>query len=275
MNPSAEPSRNPTAEPTMDAVDCVPDESATQAQCTSDCGTVSVIGNPVAANGGAACDPETYDCQDGDGDCTNGVAYLQMDVGARECPDSYDFVRTFDECDFARLELGISEWNGAELNTHVGRKPYCWVGGGGAANFNEYADFGTASGLSTGLICSSTVYNYYYLVKGDDDNGCEEPNGCDTVVALKSEVHAVRCCSDTSIQDWRQQPGCSVWIESDIWQEGCQELDWDDANDFCASKGARLCTKAEIETPCADETGCRFDWRLIWSSTPFIQEGNS
>jgi len=55
---------------TCASVDCVVDEAATQAQCTSECGSVPVIGNPEASNGGASCDPETYLCQYGNGECT-------------------------------------------------------------------------------------------------------------------------------------------------------------------------------------------------------------
>ena len=110
-----------------------------------------------------------------------------------------------------------------------------------------------------------------YLVKGDNDDRCDEPAGCDAVAALVSEIHAVRCCSDSQISGWNKHPICSVWAESDVWDEGCQELNWNDANDFCILKGGRLCSREELETPCADETGCGFDWRLVWSS----ENGNS
>jgi len=114
-----------------------------------------------------------------------------------------------------------------------------------------------------------------YLVKGDDDDRCDESAGCDTVAALTSEIHAVRCCSDSEISGWRQKASCSVWSESNVWNEGCQQLNWNDANDFCISKGGRLCSREELETPCAAETGCQFDWRLVWSSTSFSEDGCS
>ena len=106
----------------------------------------------------------------------------------------------------------------------------------------------------------------YYLVKGDiDESTCGEIS-CDTILAEESEVHAVRCCSDKQISDWRQSPTCSVWTESDTWGE-CKKLNWQDANQFCISQGGRLCTKDELEARCGEGTGCYFDSLLVWSST--------
>jgi len=73
-SPTMDPSSSPST--TTTAVDCVADNDLTRVRCTSACGTVSIIGNPEAANGGALCEPNTYDCQHGDGDresmCTIG-----------------------------------------------------------------------------------------------------------------------------------------------------------------------------------------------------------
>ena len=109
--------------------------------------------------------------------------------------------------------------------------------------------------------------NQYYLVKGDsdDDTRCDETS-CDTTLAEKSKVSPVRCCSDTQISGWRKKSSCSVWAASNIWGK-CKNLNWDDANTFCISQGGRLCTKDELEASCAEETGCEFDYRRVWSST--------
>eukprot|EP00040_Diaphanoeca_grandis_P037702 m.248252 g.248252 ORF g.248252 m.248252 type:complete len:249 (-) comp33863_c3_seq14:4570-5316(-) len=59
--------------------------------------------------------------------------------------------------------------------------------------------------------------------------------------------------------------------KSKIWFDrggsGCSgAVTWPEANDFCESQGARLCTGAELV---ADEThgsGCNYDYQQIWSS---------
>ena len=109
--------------------------------------------------------------------------------------------------------------------------------------------------------------NQYYLVKGDttDDSTCNEIS-CDTKLAEESEVHAVRCCSDTQISGWLKQPQCSVWATADK-LGGCNALNWKEANTLCISNGGRLCTKSELESNCAKDSGCRYDFRRVWSST--------
>ena len=106
------------------------------------------------------------------------------------------------------------------------------------------------------------------MVKGNTRSKvCNEPSGCDTVAATIEETHAVRCCSDVDMAGWRKKPTCNVWSESDIWGS-CKELTWSEANDFCVSQSARLCTRTELEAGCAEQTGCNFDNRLIWSKSP-------
>ena len=106
------------------------------------------------------------------------------------------------------------------------------------------------------------------MVKGDtdDDLQCDETSGCSTAVANIEETHAVRCCSDVSIQGWTKKDTCDVWAESNIWG-ACKKLNWFDATNFCNSQSARLCTRRELEASCSEETGCEFDSRLVWSMT--------
>ena len=43
-------------------------------------------------------------------------------------------------------------------------------------------------------------------------------------------------------------------------------LNYEDAKSHCEDLGARLCTKAEFEHDCARDTGCTYDWTLLWTS---------
>ena len=111
------------------------------------------------------------------------------------------------------------------------------------------------------------------MVKGDGHRGdtCDEDTlGCDTITANVEENHAVRCCSDLEIAGWDKGNNgaawCNIWAESDL--PDCKELNWLDASNVCKSQSARLCTREELEEDCTAGTGCSYDYRLIWSSTP-------
>ena len=112
------------------------------------------------------------------------------------------------------------------------------------------------------------------MVKGDNNDPavCAEPSGCDTVAVNVNDKHAVRCCSDVPIAGWKKGRTCDVWGGSNI--EGkCSEMNWSDARKLCESQSSRLCTRTELERSCASETGCSFDTKLVWSSTP-AADGN-
>jgi len=100
--------------------------------------------------------------------------------------------------------------------------------------------------------------------------------------AADTEIHAVRCCSDTPKPNWMKKstPECaSVWGESDTVAEGG---DWHciggdrqgngDAATFaqaanhCAAQNARLCTPKELADDCTKGSGCGHDRDLIWTS---------
>merc|ERR1712038_915562 len=49
-------------------------------------------------------------------------------------------------------------------------------------------------------------------------------------------------------------------------QEGCMLGTWSEAEAQCASVGGRLCTRDELMSNCADQTGCWYDQRLVWTS---------
>jgi len=84
------------------------------------------------------------------------------------------------------------------------------------------------------------------------------------------ERHEVRCCSDTLKPGWRKHTDQCPWAESDNWNAdvtSCQySKTFDEADAFCTSVGARLCTRAEIQTNCVRATGCGHDLHLVWSS---------
>ena len=103
-------------------------------------------------------------------------------------------------------------------------------------------------------------------------NECEANHeSCDPQLAPDTDEYAVRCCSDVEKDGWNSD--CAgLWHESDIWAESCQILNWENANSFCQSKGARLCTKQEVEDKCVHDSGCNFDFQLIWTATTGILE---
>ena len=105
-----------------------------------------------------------------------------------------------------------------------------------------------------------------------------------------STKHAVRCCSDTPIAscDATNCPtgqfgykevncaGAKLWVVSDARGAdfgGCQRaLTFLAATAKCQSIGARLCTYDELTADCTENTGCSFDYELIWSSTNATME---
>jgi hypothetical protein len=49
------------------------------------------------------------------------------------------------------------------------------------------------------------------------------------------------------------------------WQFCSGRTTWQEAKDFCTERGARLCTKEELELSCAERTGCDYDYVTIWA----------
>jgi len=92
-----------------------------------------------------------------------------------------------------------------------------------------------------------------------------------------SELYAVRCVSETyNGKRWMRRVHCfpeKLWWASDAWKEGCQRaLSWTDANAFCQRYNGRLPTLDEItEKKCRLKgSGCKFNTKLVWTSTPGI-----
>lgn len=114
---------------------------------------------------------------------------------------------------------------------------------------------------------SYTYHQCYQLGRGRQKTAREVP-----YCAPIDEKHEVRCCSHKTIPGYTKMScgGKAVWTASNAKGfGGCQHaLNHDDAEDICASMGARLCSKAELDADCSAGTGCGHDWDLIWSSTP-------
>jgi len=98
--------------------------------------------------------------------------------------------------------------------------------------------------------------------EGDDEKpNQEKKEDCQSQVADDGVTHALRCCSETKKETWENDKCKEVWATS-----FCKEVTWIEADAECRLKGARLCTKKEIEKGCTGSTGCNFDTKLIWTS---------
>lgn len=100
---------------------------------------------------------------------------------------------------------------------------------------------------------------------------CGERGGCEGHPILESDdrLHAVRCCSDTSMQQWKKNEDCdqSVWARS-IFEGKCfLKVNYQSAKEICAASNGRLCSMQELESNCAADSGCRLDKEFIWSSS--------
>jgi len=99
-----------------------------------------------------------------------------------------------------------------------------------------------------------------------------------------STERLVRCCADEppappktcAALGWNADKygSKSVCGESDLGLGGCSGVkSWDDAVDFCAAAGARLCTADELLDDEARGTGCSYDGKRVWSSTKCSDNG--
>merc|ERR1712087_573216 len=115
--------------------------------------------------------------------------------------------------------------------------------------------------------------NAHNVVCGKGNNHCTEGDG---FLAPNDALHEVRCCSDVSLPNWMesQTENCNVWILTGFEDETCYEnKSYYEAQNICVSAGGRLCTKAELEGKCTEDSGCGFDNDLIWSGTGGFLDG--
>eukprot|EP00581_Thalassiosira_minuscula_P018847 CAMPEP_0183718496 /NCGR_PEP_ID=MMETSP0737-20130205/11735_1 /TAXON_ID=385413 /ORGANISM="Thalassiosira miniscula, Strain CCMP1093" /LENGTH=477 /DNA_ID=CAMNT_0025948059 /DNA_START=57 /DNA_END=1487 /DNA_ORIENTATION=- len=98
-----------------------------------------------------------------------------------------------------------------------------------------------------------------------------------------NEGHGVKCCSDEANGNglnWSKSPQGETWCpyaynflpEECSQFERTQLLNFQQANDFCASKGGRLCTAHELKGRCAVGNGCDFDLEMVWAYNVIDEE---
>ena len=103
----------------------------------------------------------------------------------------------------------------------------------------------------------------HYVVCGKSGSCAES-----TRAATDTESYPVRCCSDTSKAGWLKNNGCAVWGETEVDNGGCNHAStYNQAVSICSNAGARLCTRVELEADCTMDSGCSFNYKLVWSST--------
>jgi hypothetical protein len=120
-----------------------------------------------------------------------------------------------------------------------------------------------------------------WIVQRKQGAACgDENNDCQSRTVSTHDKYAISCCADNDMnQEWylrnQQNDDCQgVWTESDIWymhheiskERRCTIGTWYDAERICKDNGGRLCTRMELESGCAESTGCEFDSLMNWSS---------
>eukprot|EP00573_Skeletonema_grethae_P008867 CAMPEP_0201711174 /NCGR_PEP_ID=MMETSP0578-20130828/59006_1 /ASSEMBLY_ACC=CAM_ASM_000663 /TAXON_ID=267565 /ORGANISM="Skeletonema grethea, Strain CCMP 1804" /LENGTH=816 /DNA_ID=CAMNT_0048200223 /DNA_START=396 /DNA_END=2843 /DNA_ORIENTATION=+ len=102
---------------------------------------------------------------------------------------------------------------------------------------------------------------------------CGKGEGCDegdSDVASIHEIHEIRCCRDCDrcSSPWKQmcpKYNPSLFALSKI-NGVCKQGTFLEANDLCRSlTNGRLCTPLELQNGCAKNTGCNFNWEMIWA----------
>eukprot|EP00040_Diaphanoeca_grandis_P031242 m.186526 g.186526 ORF g.186526 m.186526 type:complete len:1031 (-) comp32273_c0_seq1:139-3231(-) len=94
------------------------------------------------------------------------------------------------------------------------------------------------------------------------------------------DYHYVRCCSDNTINEnpfssgkWEfvSGPECSVWTASEDMQAGAEHvgcrrtMSFVEADAYCTSVSARLCTIAEMLNECTAGAGCSISKQYMWT----------
>lgn len=111
----------------------------------------------------------------------------------------------------------------------------------------------------------------FIVACGDDpkDDQNSWGNSCspeDAVIAILTDLHNVRCCSNTEITDWTKKADCNVWTNT-ISPDCSSDKTYLEAKTICEDQGtnSRLCSAEELK--CASGSDCGFDDTLIWTST--------
>jgi len=104
---------------------------------------------------------------------------------------------------------------------------------------------------------------------------CGKNGGCgntgEDLIDKEDEAY-VRCCSDNLITGWSWKQRCDIYTESNAWGQCSGLVSFAAAESICVNENARLCTKDELINNCAKGTGCKYDRKMIWtSSTDFVE----
>ncbi|CAJ1970020.1 unnamed protein product [Cylindrotheca closterium] len=121
---------------------------------------------------------------------------------------------------------------------------------------------------STTPSISPTITSWHWVA-------CGETGGCAGDALLNSNrltddsgtFTAVRCCADTALTGFAKVSASCPYAASTIGGLCYTGTTWYDAFEACASVGARLCTRVELNAQCTTNTGCSHNLRPVWSST--------
>jgi hypothetical protein len=136
----------------------------------------------------------------------------------------------------------------------------------------------TVPGQTAAAQCTSTASEEITYYFGDDaedwDLTCHDVahagvHDDDQRCALDTEVHTVRCCSDTEMDGWVSGDCHGA---SEVWTDAVHcfsQQTYQQAKSTCEAEGARLCTLAEItHEDCMVHVDCNGDFAdMVWAST--------
>lgn len=143
----------------------------------------------------------------------------------------------------------------------------------GIATYNgyEYAIFG---GRFPGVVQQNI--GYWYFKKTTEVIACSDSSkdcGLDypLSVGVQSQYYT-KCCADTDPLNgyWFRQNSCPFTL-SFISIECPGEKTHEEATEFCAGYGGRLCTQDELGNDCAKNVGCSYDDEPTWTTNYHYQ----
>jgi hypothetical protein len=101
-------------------------------------------------------------------------------------------------------------------------------------------------------------------------------NASPTLVPTGEAACSRLTCNELGFPDASTFGDITVCGETDALSLGGEcsgEATWEEAEAYCTSAGARLCTATELENDEAADTGCNYNSVPIWSSTVCVQDG--
>ena len=194
---------------------------------------------------------------------------MKCKEGKSSSVEGANYAGTCQDCDpgkYTSLELSLGNSEGSSFCTACVAGKFNTDTGGTSEASCSSCDSGKYSPIPGAV--SSEERNMHRVVCGKPGFQCEDKD----FFRLDTDPAAVRCCSGTDKVGWTKREGCDVWAESDHeWPQGldCSDsLTFEEAEVLCAEVGGRLCTAEEVAAGCTAGTGCDFDVKSIWTSTP-------